>query len=97
MFCWILGHCWLPGSEAANAAVKVAGLHRVRISDRVYSSDVCTHLHFVILFLWQYEWVNAQGNKLHVVKPCVPEWLFSFSVSRRRKSYSHAFGLVTCT
>lgn len=67
MFCWVRGQCDLPAIEPAGAASRAAALQGTLVPDRAVGSDVCTRLHPVTLSLWQDEWDNAQGNKLHVV------------------------------
>jgi ribonuclease HI len=93
VFCWVPGHTGLPGNETASMAFKAATLDRSFTSDRALGCDVCA---FQCPILMQDKWTNIHGNKLHVMShpPCRCGTL---SIpSGRRKSCSHACGLVTC-
>jgi ribonuclease HI len=74
MFCWVPGHCGLPGNEAAIAVTIAAAMRGPLVSDRAQSTDVCSCLRRAILSSWQAQWDSALGNKFRMVKPSVQEW-----------------------
>ena len=71
---WVPGHVGIRGNSAADAAAKDALVGDTSV-ELIPFSDLKSHANKYILQLWQSEWYELRGNKLHkifpVLKQCV--------------------------
>jgi hypothetical protein len=73
VFCWVPGHCGLPGNEVADGTATSVPLHGGLVAPKAFGSNVSTRIHRAILSSWQDECDNIQTNNLRVVKPSLQE------------------------
>jgi ribonuclease HI len=85
VFCWVPGHCGLPGNEAADVVAKAAAVHGPLVSDRAHGGTYgCSCLRRAILSQWQDQW-----NKLCSETICAGVAILRHS-RREKRSGSHA-------
>ena len=72
VFNWVPGHVGIRGNSGADSAAKDALVGDISV-ELILFSDLKSRANKYILELWQSEWEEFPGNKLHKIFPVLKE------------------------